>query len=297
MYILRNTLITTLLAAIAMLCAGCSGRNDDKTLSVSIEPQRYILEKIAGDKWKVNTVLANGADPENFDPPVSAIKSVMNSAVYFKMGHMAFEDVLLEKMKKSKNAIRITDTSSGIDLIEGTHDHDHDHGHHSHETDPHTWSSVKNAYVIARNMYRTLAETDPANAGYYKSNYEAFCHELDSLDNLISARLQPLDSAVFVTWHPSLSYFARDYGLRQIAIGSDNKEMSAEAFRKKIDQARNLGARTFIIQPEFDQNRSAQVAAQAGTRTVSVNLLAYDWPEELKKVAEAISHNAKTDNR
>ena len=73
------------------MLTACSQGDADRTLTVSIEPQRYLLEQIAGDKWQVNTVLEKGADPENFDPPMSTMKKAMSSRLYFSMGTLPFE--------------------------------------------------------------------------------------------------------------------------------------------------------------------------------------------------------------
>lgn len=271
--------------------AGCSSEVEQRSLTVSIEPQRYLLERIVGDKWKVNTLLTQGSDPENFDPPMSAMKKVVGGTAYFKMGYMAFEDVLIARTTDGGSPVRIVDTSVGIDLIEGGHVHDHgdDDCGHSHEIDPHVWSSVRNAEVIARNMFDGIVEIDPANAGFYKANYERLLSSLDSLDRQIRGILEPTSHATFLTWHPSLSYFARDYGLNQIVLGRDNKELSATGFRFRIADAREHHASAFLVQPEFDSSRSRELAEQAGARMVMINLLAYDWPDEMIRVAEAIA--------
>lgn len=273
---------------VAMLSLqSCGGKRSDRTLTVSIEPQRYLLERIAGDGWKVNTMLANGADPENFDPPMSAMKAAMGSAAYFRIGYMPFEDALIGRMADGGCGIRIVDSSEGIELLHGTHECD-SHDFHDGDLDPHVWSSVKNAGVIAANMCKALVELDPDNAGVYKENYRQLQAELDSLDSEITRKLAPKNGVTFVTWHPSLSYFARDYSLRQLSLGSEGKEMSAEAFRDKIDEARNAGAEVMIVQPEVDLTRSLEVARQAGVSAVEVNLLGYDWTEQMMRVVDAI---------
>ncbi len=275
----------------AFVFAGCSSEVEQRSLTVSIEPQRYLLERIAGDKWKVNTLLTQGSDPENFDPPMSAMKKAVGGVAYFKMGHMAFEDVLIERIATGHGSVKIVDTSVGIDLIEGGHGHSHgeDDCGHSHEVDPHVWSSVRNAEVIAGNMFAGLVDLDPANADFYRENYERLLSSLDSLDRQLRDIFQPTPHASFLTWHPSLSYFARDYGLNQIALGSDNKELSASGFRFKIADARAHHASAFLVQPEFDSSRSEELAEQAGAKMVMINLLVYDWPGEMIRVAEAIA--------
>lgn len=267
----------------------CSEQNQKPTLAVSIEPQRYLLEQIAGDKWQVVTMLAQNADPENFDPPVSTLRQAAKARAYFKVGQMPFEDKIVESISQS-SPLETVDCSRGIAMLHGTHtgcsDHHHDHGD---DADPHVWSSVKNARIMAANMLDGLVKIDPDNTDYYRANYDRLAARLDSLDTALAAQLAPRRGQAFVVWHPSLSYFARDYSLEQIAIGMENKEMSAGEFRRRIDLARQHNASVFFLQPGYDAGRSADVAAQTHADTCTVNLLDYDFIATMTRVADALS--------
>ena len=51
------------------LLVGCqSGTKEEKILSVTIEPQRYFLENIVGDRYKINVIVPVGASPEPMSP-------------------------------------------------------------------------------------------------------------------------------------------------------------------------------------------------------------------------------------
>ena len=281
-----HRLIFTLLA-IAMLTA-CSQGDADRTLTVSIEPQRYLLEQIAGDKWQVNTVLEKGADPENFDPPMSTMKKAMSSRLYFSMGTLPFEQTLIDRMNEGGEKVKTVDTSAGIRRLHGTHG-PHDGHHHESAEDPHVWTSVVNSRQMARNMLDALVELDPDNRDYYNANYRRLDARLDSIDREIRTLLEPCQGATFVVWHPSLSYFAADYGLNQVAMGMENKEVSPMQMKENIDRARTLGARVMIVQPDFDQNRSAELARQIGATTLSVNLMSDAWIDDMLRTARTIA--------
>lgn len=269
-----------------LLLSSCGNSDPGKhILTVSIEPQRYLLEQIAGDGWNINTMLSNGANPETFDPPMSALKAASNSAAYFTVGTINFESILVNKIG---SGITVVNTSAGIPLLHGTHDcGNHNHKHDS-DADPHVWSSVRNAKIMAKNMLNALSNLDSKNAHIYQQNFNQLEARLDSLDSVISEILLPKQGRTFVTWHPSLSYFAHDYNINQLSIGSEGKEMSAEAFRSKIDQMKQLNVNTMLLQPEMDNNRSKETARQAGIHAVTVNLLGYDFLEQMVNVAKLI---------
>lgn len=298
-----------LVVAVAMMLVGaltgCDNKNraSDRTITVSIEPQRYLVEQIAGDRWTVNTLLAKGADPENFDPSMSAIQGAMNSQAIFLAGNMAFETSLLNRIGASGSDIDVVNTSEGIDILHGTHDCGNPAHHHHHDgdgggdddddADPHTWTSVKNSRLMARNIYNYLIKADPEGEAYYTERFNALAHSLDSLDQAITAQLAdiPTGHRAFLVWHPSLSYMARDYGLEQISIGAEGKELSAKGFRDKIDHARSVGAKVFFVQPDYDRSRSEAIAREVGATTVTVNLIEADYLQQLSNVASSL-HDA-----
>lgn len=281
--------------AVMLLCimAACSVDQQPPTLTVSIEPQRYLLEQIAGSRWQVNTLLDKNADPESFDPTMDVMKSVMRSRAYFRAGNMAFEDVVVNRLSENNPEMIIVDTSKNIDPIYGTHDHgsgdDHGHG----DADPHTWCSVRNARAMAAEMYRAMKVIDPEHADVYTDNYRRLDHRLDSIDQAIIAGLSSSHGASFLMWHPALSYFARDYDLRQLSLGADGKELSARGLKEKIDQAENLDARLFVMQPDTDNSRTTEIAAQGGMNVIKVNLNSYNWLDDLQRVAAAVASTSR----
>ncbi len=295
------------LAIVPLLICGCrknqseSGSHAPLLLTVSIEPQRQILEAIGGDRVAVNSLLANGEDPETFDPTIGTLVHLDKSAGWFQMGNMPFED---ELAKKLRSGIICVDTSEGISLIEGTHghehhhadEHDHDHHRHSHDgVDPHTWSSVKNMKIIASNMYEALTVMDPEGKGYYKERFDSVLSRLDSLDSEYARRLSPVSGKSFMVWHPSLSYFARDYGLRQISVATDHRETSLISLQSTIDKAIDEGVDVFFEQSSYDPRLSATVQRHIGTVCVTFDPLDYNWQEGLDRVVTALMPDSITD--
>lgn len=287
-YIYAITLVAAVGALIATACAGAP--SDRPIVTVSIEPQRYLLEQITGDKVQVRSLLTEGANPETYDPSVTHMYNLGNSLGYLRMGNIGFEAALIDKIREANPDLRIYDTSAGIVPIMGTHSH----GDHDHEViDPHTWSSVKNARIIAANMLKAMKEIDPENRDYYTDNFNRFNHRLDSIDSVLTVRLAPARSTAFMVWHPSLSYFARDYGLTQMVIGNaEHKENSITSLRESIDSARTQGARIFFFQKDFDSRQASAINEQIKADEVSINPLSYAWEDEMIKIADAIASTA-----
>lgn len=261
-------------------------------LTVSIQPQRYFLEKIAGDKYDVLCLLTQGANPESYEPSFSHLINLEKSKAYFCMGNIGFELAILNRVKNNNPDLRIINTSEGLDLLRGTHEghsSSHDGHKHSHEIDPHVWTSVVNAKIIVQNMYKAMVELDPQNKKYYTTNYNVLFAELLELEQELGKQLSESKGKAFVIWHPSLSYFARDYGLTQIAIESEGKEIPASVLKEKIDKARENNVKVLFVQKEFDNRQVQTVNEQLGVKQIEINPMNYDWADEMKLIANAIA--------
>lgn len=284
-----------------LICgSGCTRRSSETAdrklrITVAIEPQRQLVEAIAGNRARVTSLLAGGEDPETYDPTLTTLTGLNRSDAYFKLGTLEFENRLIDRLGGSMPPVY--DASRGIKLMEGSHsgeaDHDHDHGHegHVHEFDPHIWSSVRNARVMAANYAEALAELDPAGAEYYRHRLDSVTSALDELDSVFTASLAGSKGRAFMVWHPSLSYFADDYGLRQLAVGSENKEITIPGLNRTIEDALSRGVNIFFSQPGYDPRLSATVRSHLDAECVEVNVLAYDWISQLKAAVKALSAN------
>lgn len=291
-----NLIILTVAAALAILTGGCGSKTGEKPIvTVSLQPQKYVLEQITGDKIDVRCLLNNGGNPESYDPSFTHLLSVEKSLAYLRMGNIAFEDAIIDKIRNSRPDLPIFDTSEGITLISGTHHHHHSDtpvdDHHS-DVDPHTWSSVKNMAVIADNMLDAMIKVDPDNEKYYRTNHHRFRAMLDSLDNRFERELEPLRGEMFIVWHPSLSYFARDYGLEQLSVGLENKEAGIRTLENAISTAKEHNARVFFFQKDFDSRQAEVLNEQIGAKKVIINPLGYDWRSEMEHLVEALTDTA-----
>lgn len=274
----------------ALMLAGCHSASERKVITVSIEPQRYLLEQIVGDRYDVNCLLADGANPETYDPSMTRLLNLERSSAYMMAGHLPFEEAIIAKVQRNNPDLPLVDTSAGIDIITGTHsEHSHGEGEHSHDTDPHLWTSVKNARVMASNMLEALKEIDPENTGYYAARHAVLDARLDSLDKVFTAKLAPAEGTTFAVWHPSLSYFARDYGLRQLSLSPEGKEASVTRLKAAADSAALVGVKVLFFQQGIDSRQALVANESIGALLVEINPLAYDWEGQITAVADALA--------
>lgn len=301
----RYCKIIVLLALIAVginMLGSCSkgdiaGRDEDKlTVAVSIPPLASVVEEIAGDKANIVTIAKADVNPETFELTVAAHKSLADADLFLTLNAFPFEQSLAANLKN----VKVADASAGVERLYGTHSHHHhdadndEHcdGHHSENplaADPHVWTSVKNMRLIAAAVANELSAADTVNAPVYQERFRELDARLDSLDAALARQLEAGNHKSFIIWHPSLAYFAHDYGLNQIAIGAENKEMTVKQMRDRIAQARRAGSKLFLLQSNFDNSQTANVLAELNVDTLTINLLTPDWEHQLSILTDAIS--------
>lgn len=280
--------VFSFLVGFSVLLAGCSSGSGVRQVAVTIMPQKYFAERIAGDLMVVNCAVPPGMSPESYDISPASMAAVSSGMAYFKVGNLGFETNYLPVLESNNPDMRIFDTSKGIEPISlscGSHGGGDDAGH---GYDPHFWSSPVAAKVMARNICNGLVEIDPDNAATYMSNFEALAAEIDSVDTAVRERLKHSAGRMFAIYHPSLSYFARDYGLRQLAIEWEGKEVTPLSMKNAVDTARANGVRCVFVQSEFNPDMVREFASEIGARIVVINPLSYEWKSEILKIADAV---------
>ena len=181
---------------------------------------------------------------------------------------------------------------SGIDLLkspEEEEEHDHRHHHHPGGVDPHTWSSISGAKVIAKNTLDAFVSLDPENKEYYQANYEQLTKEIGETEKTVSGLLHSLDNKTFIIYHPALTYLANEYGLTQLCIEMDGKEPSPAQLKELVETAREHNAKVVFIQREFDQKNAELIAKETGCRLIPINPLDYDWSKEMIHIAKSLA--------
>ena len=281
-------LIYILTLFILSACGNTTQKSEKPILTVTLEPLRYFTEAIAGDSYEVVSMVPKGSSPESYDPTPQQLVNLSKSQAYFRIGYIGFEQAWMKKLEANCPNMKVYDTSKGIDLIR---DKGHWHGDHFHEggVEPHVWNSTQNALIIADNIYQALCELDSTHQEDYQKRLDVLKQTIRQTDANVRTLLENADST-FLIYHPALSYFARDYGLKQVSIEEGGKEPSPAQLKTLIETCRNEKVHTIFVQQEFDQRNAQLIANELGVNIVSINPLSYDWVKEMIRIAEALKH-------
>lgn len=279
-------LIYLLTLLICCACGETARKNEKPTITVTLEPLRYFTEALAGEHFEVVSMVPKGSSPESYDPTPQQLVALSRSMAYLRIGYIGFEQAWMKRLEANCPDMKVFDTSRGVDLIRAE---GHWHGDHFHEggVEPHIWNSTRNASVMAENICQALCELDAAHQADYRQRLDSLKQAIRQTDANVRLLLADADST-FLIYHPALSYFARDYGLKQISIEEGGKEPSPAQLKALIETCRKEKAHTIFVQQEFDQRNAQLIADELGVRVVSIHPLSYDWAEEMLRVARAL---------
>ena len=258
-------------------CAGTS-RNNHRMITVTIEPLRYFTEQIAGNKFDVATMVPNGSSPETYEPTAKQMVKLSKSDIYIKVGYIGFERTWMKKLESNAPHTIIINSSEGITLQKNGNG----------VPDPHVWMSATNARIIARNIYKALAEIDSKDSLYFKSNLTKLLEKIEITDIKVREDISRNKTLTFLIYHPALTYFARDYGLTQIPIEEEGREPSAAQLQQTISVAKKKRVKIVFVQKEFTNRNTAIVEEGVNAQKVEINPLSYNWDKEMEDIAKKL---------
>jgi len=277
---------------IVLFLAACQPKQKDarELVTVSILPQKYFVDQIAGDLLQVNVLVPPGSSPHNYSILPSQMKDMAKSKVWLQIGLLTFEDALKDKLADINKELNIVNCSEGIDPIAGTECEVEGHEHAHHEAyDPHIWLAPAESKIIAMNTFNALKAGFPQHATVFEANYEQFSMKIDSVSELIAQKLAPLTNRNILIFHPTLGYYARQFGLQQTALELDGKEPSPKHMKAIVDLAREQNIRVIFIQKEFDAENAQQLARELEGEVVIIDPLDYDWEKQLLDITDKIA--------
>ncbi|MDR0761409.1 MAG: zinc ABC transporter substrate-binding protein [Campylobacteraceae bacterium] len=309
---------------IICICLGAFALYAKPTVTVSILPQQYMVEKIAGDSVDVAVMVSANANHETYEPKPSQMKLLAKSDIYFAVG-LPFEEAWLYRFATASPKMKIIDTGEGIEKIElSEHHHDHDedhhdkdvhhddehedydtehnhhevshndhdhasHGDHHHDgLDPHIWLDPVLVKIQAKTITTVLSSKYPQNAALYTKNYESFAKELDGLHAELSKKLGALKNRSFFVFHPSWGYFAKRYGLEQIFVEVEGKEPKAAELIEILKSAKVKNIKALLVEPQVSEKNAKIVADEIKVKLIKVDPMKKDLSKNLNELADTL---------
>ncbi len=276
--------VLCLLSLPGFSAAGSDGPGQDRyTVFVSIQPQKYFVERVGGQFVDVQVLVPPGQSPETYEPTPRQMAGLGSARVFFRAG-MPFEEPLFRRGSGVFQTVEVVDTRNGVPL-RAFHGHgDEEAGHR----DPHVWLDPERVKIQAGTICETLCRIDPVHADTYRQGLNGFQRDLDRVHARVSAVLAPLKGRRIYVFHPAFGYFTDAYGLVQVPLEDEGKEPGPRRLAGLIEQARRDRVRALFVQPQHSAREAQAFADAIGARVVPLDPLAVDYLENLERMAAAV---------
>ena len=268
----------------ALLIVGCTTKSesDKKTIFVTITPMQSIIEEITAGDFDIEVIVPKGASPETFEPTPKQVTSFSDAELIFSTGIIDFEQSLVERISGDAEVVNL---SNGIELIAGSCSH----GNHKHKhgVDPHIWTSPRALRTMVTNAHKAIMAHYPDSVKYTESTGRLL-ERIDALDTYCATRIKAEGVEAMMIYHPAYTYYARDYGIEQIAIEHDGKEPSLRQTTALIEKAKEHGVKAILRQPQYSEDKVRAIANDAGAEIIITDPLSEDILYEIERVTEII---------
>lgn len=268
----------------ALLIVGCTTKSDSdkKTIFVTITPMQSIIEEITAGDFNIEVIVPKGASPETFEPTPKQVTSFSDAELIFSTGIIDFEKSLVERISGDAEVVNL---SNGIELIAGSCSHGNHQ--HKHGVDPHIWTSPRALRTMVTNAHKAIMAHYPDSVKYTEAT-SRLLERIDALDTYCATRIKAEGVEAMMIYHPAYTYYARDYGIEQIAIEHDGKEPSLRQTTALIEKAKEHGVKAILRQPQYSEDKVRAIANDAGAEIITTDPLAEDILGEIERVTEII---------
>ena len=245
-----------------------------------------IVQNVAGDRLKVETLMPSGIDPHSYQPSPQDVARIAESDLLI-LNQLGLEEALEKILLSAGGEFILVEASAGLtsrelaDALhesegvhegEGVHDEEASLADPHHDTDPHFWLDPINVITFVNNIRDGLIQVDPVGAEVYTRNAETFTAELIQLDIWIAEQVDQIlpPRRLLVTNHESLGYFADRYGFT--IVGSiipsvtTGASPSAQDLASLISRIKETGAPAVFLETGTNPRLAEQLEAETGIK-------------------------------
>ena len=265
------TNMTLRTVATAALIASLTGAMPARKLNVvATTPDLAALARaIGGDAIDVKALAKPTEDPHFVDAKPSHIVTLNRADVLIDGGaelEIGWLPPLLESARNDKIAAgargRIS-ASQGVTLLEVPTTFDRSKGDVHALGNPHFIIDPVNVKLIVTQIAEHLAQVDPANAGAYRKNLQAFNATLDTKLADWQRQLAPYRGGKIVTYHKDFVYLAERLNLEVVETLEPKPGIapSPAHLAQVITKMKAEKVRLILVQP-FQNRKTAETVAR-----------------------------------
>lgn len=279
-------------AGLAPGCANPRPPGSPPVVVATIYPLADVAARIGGTRVVVSTLLPPGANPHFFEPTPQQARALARADVLISVG--AGLDDWVERLCSvaGRKAVRVVATE-GVPLLPlgevGGR------GHHG-GPDPHVWlDPILVRESIAPAIAEALSRAAPQHGDEFLENLALYRRELTELDREVREMLSGLSCRSFVAHHAAWGYFARRYGLEEVAVVADApaKEASARWVSFVVEAAGRAGAKVVFAEQRINRGVAEAIARELGGEVLLLDAMGGRGLGDRESYIGLIRYNAR----
>jgi zinc transport system substrate-binding protein len=276
--------LVLVLVLFAVSCSSPGGSNDSSpgTLSVvaAFYPVFEAAQRVGGDLVDVTNLTAPGVEPHDLELAPDQAEAIATADVVLYLGEgfqPAVQDAVGDAQGRTVDLLAVLPT---VEPPGGSEE--------GLTVDPHVWLDPSLYAQMVDEVRAAFADAAPEHASTFRSNADAFTHEIDSLTDDYAAGLAHCDRSLLVTNHAAFGYLAAAYGLTQEAISgiAPDAEPSAQRLAELKTLVEEEGVTTIFTEDLVSPKVAQTLAEEAGVRVAVLHTLEGVSDEEVAAGAD-----------
>lgn len=243
-----------------------------KTISVTIEPQKYIIEKIAKTNFKVRSIFKGSKFQIKFRSLV--LNDLLSTDFYMVMG-LDMEEQFLSHIKTIESKIEVFDMSKDVkkSVKNG-------------KENPYIWMDPLKVRTIAQTVFLKLSDIDPKNRTFYQKNYENFAQELDDL--YVKIKLNFMNSSFSVyTMDDYWEYYLKRFDFPMYKV--EKRILEAKEITPFIKESKERNTQVLIVDHATPLKVTKSIATNATASVIYSDIFNYSFVGDLFLLSEKIA--------
>lgn len=227
-------ILSSALFALALAVSACRPAHAAPEVVVTIKPLHGLVAGVMEGAGAPALLMDGMTSPHTYQMRPSDARLIARADLVFWVdpGIEEAMPAMLEAAREETRVVQVTQLE-GLHLLPvreagirlGTRDLDHHHTeYHEGSIDPHIWLDPANARRVTEAVVTELSSLDPGHANLYAANGAAQIARLEALEAELRARLAPVRTQTFITFHDAFQYFEAAFGLSGIASISISAE-------------------------------------------------------------------------
>lgn len=190
-----------------------------------------LMGQLCGTHCNVTSIVTDpNADPHEYEASAGDAKAISNARIVIVNG-VGYDDWALKLISASSNPNRtVLNVADLLGVVNGSN--------------PHLWYNPNYVNATVKQMYLDLVAVDPANASYYKQQYENVTASLATVDGRMTEIKQQFSGTKVAATEDIFVYLANATGLdlvsppefmQAVAEGTDPSVQSVAQFESQLE--------------------------------------------------------------